>query len=231
VRIGILGATRTLANLIDYIPKANCQKRQMKVYRSKTVLDNSKVKPLVMSDTKFWDDSTYPDIIEAIVKTKSRDWTTPQTAGTLTKGSSGIAKATWTALRGKAYESAEMIGAMLACLSYETDTNTFKDYIISAAPNLLYNTQSKVYRLHPNKGDNDGTQLHSEIIMGEQLLALLAAMEAAQELPHGSNVSRKGLSGGKLTIEVDLFIEKAAMCGGCLGMWNDKMAKASYRVA
>ncbi len=226
MRIGILKATRTLPDLISYIPKAGCGKRQFKLFRSGTKMGASKVKPLVMCDPDFWTEQDYPEIIEAIVAAASRDWKAAQTAGDKSN-SKGVAKAKWTAIRGKAYESVEMIGAMLVRMSYDDA----KDYVVSAAPNLLYNTGAKTYAVHPNKGDNQGTQIHSEMIMGEQLLALVAAMKGATELPLGQKVARKGLSAGDLSIDVDLFIEKAAMCGGCEGTWNDHLKGVDYRLA
>ncbi|HTU20113.1 MAG TPA: hypothetical protein VMG10_18760 [Gemmataceae bacterium] len=226
MRIGILGFYRTLDDLISYVPKAGCGKRQMKVFRSKTVLDNSKVKPLVMCDTEFWNERGYPQIIEALVAAESRDWTTPQTAGTKTKVSKGVSSAKWKSIRGKAYEDAEMVGAILVRLAYDESS----DYIVSAAPNLLFNTKSKKYKVHPNTGDNDGTQLHSEVLMGEQLLALIDAMKGASETNPLTNKSRGGLSAGDLTIDIDIFIEKQEMCGGCKGMWKDRMSATTYRV-
>jgi hypothetical protein len=192
-------------------------------------MGSSKVKPIVMRDTGFWT-GDYSAIISAVAATGSRNWTTPQTGGDkVTSGVLGITSEDWTDIRGPKYRNTEMIGAMVAKLSYGEAT----DYIVSAAPNLLYASNTSEYKDH-TAGDNKGTQIHSEMIMGEQLTALVKAMQATPETPLGAGRARPGLSHGTLTIDADMFIEKGSMCDACRGTWNKLIqayAGSTYRIA
>ena len=214
--IGILGAQRNIPNNLSYTPKDGCGARTFALSRAGTALNQSKVKPLILCDTDFWPDANYPEIIEAIAESISRDWTSPQQAGTKLTGSQGIAAEAWTALRGRKYRNTEMIGIMLAKLAHGTAT----DYVVSAAPNILYKSSNKTYLDH-TAGDNPGTQIHSEMSMGAQLAALITALKGC-----------RGFVATGLSIDADLFIEKGSMCDGCLGTWTrliQPFAGSQYR--
>jgi hypothetical protein len=135
-----------------------------------------------------------------------------------TGGAAGINNTQWTTIRGVDYRGAEMIGAMMARLVYTENAASVTGYVVSAAPNILYKSSTAAYSAH-NSGPagNDGTQVHSEMIMAAQLTALLAAVEATQEPIPNSTRTRPALSGGQLNIDVDLFIEKGTMCRGLQG--------------
>jgi hypothetical protein len=151
-----------------------------------------------------------------------RDWTNPADFGAAgTGGATGINSTQWTTIRGVDYRGAEMIGAMMARLVYSEDGASVTDFVVSAAPNILYKGSTGTYSTH-NSGPtgNDGTQVHSEMIMAAQLTALLAAVKATQEPLPDSNRTRPALSAGQLNIDVDLFIEKGTMCAGCTGTWD-----------
>jgi len=226
--IGILRATRNLPDQISYIPKAGCSARQITIVRSTTVLGESNVKPIVMRDPDLWND--YSSVIAAVVSAKSRDWTSPQTAGTrVTNGALKISNESWSDIRGRKYQNTEMVGAMVAKLSYADAT----DYVVTAAPNMLFASNTSSYKDH-TAGDNKGTQIHAEMTMGAQLMALVTAMRDAPETAQGAARPRPGLSAGALLIDADMFIEKGSMCDGCLGTWNRLIRDypaSTYRIA
>lgn len=208
--IGILGERRNVGPQISYVPVKGGATRTYTLFRATTVLGQSKVKPLVMCDTDFWANAAYAQIIQAIADSVSRDWTTPQQAGTRKSGA-GINVDDWDTLRGKKYQNTEMLGAMVAKLTYGTDAGQVHaptDYVVSAAPNMLYSSKKGAYLDH-TKGDNAGGQIHAEMSMGAQLCALVDALKGT-----------RGFLASKLKIDADLFIEKTSMCDGCLGTWN-----------
>ena len=211
--IGILREVRNIGPNLTYTPKEGCGARTITLSRAgaDNALGQSQMRPLVMCDTDFWPDATYPEIIEAIAESVARDWTTPQQAGTKKTGSQGIKPTVWSDLRGRKYRNTEMIGMMLTKLTYGTATGAGApptDCIVSAAPNVLYNSTTKKYLDH-TAGDNPGTQIHAEMSMGAQLKALIEALKGC-----------RGFLATKLKIDADLFIEKGSMCDGCRGTWT-----------
>lgn len=112
----------------------------------------------------------------------------------------------------------EMVGAMIVCMGYSSEAHPVTDYVVSAAPNLLYKQNTREYKLHTS-GDNDGTQIHSERFLATQLEALFEALKGVQETPRGSYTQRGGLSGGEVRASVDVFIEKGSMCTACSNTW------------
>ena len=236
--IGILRASWTIPESFTYTPKKDCDLRNMTLFRSDTELGSSKVKPLVMCDTLFWSRDAYENIIKAIASAGTRNWTTPQDAGKkITGGAAGISDPEWQTFRGVKYRATEMIGAMIVCLTYPIGGNQTPatDYLVSAAPNMLFKSNARAdqkYKDHTS-GDNDGTQIHSEMFFAAQLAELIRKMKAARETPQGSHQAVTGLSRGGLTCDVDMYIEKGSLCGGCSATWEKFKADhagTSYRI-
>ena len=221
--IGILGQDRNIGPNLNYTPAEGCTARSITLSRAGAddALGQSKVKPLLMVDPDFWADATYPQIIQAIADSVSRDWTTSsRQTGTKKTGSVGIKRQVWRDLRGQKYAATEMIGAMLAKLLWRRNKTVHADYVVSAAPNMVFNTRTQRYLDH-TAGDNPGGQVHSEITMGAQLKALVDALRGCY-----------GFTAGTLTIDADLFIEKGSMCDACRGTWNTLIqgyAGSAYR--
>jgi len=215
--IGILGEVRNIQNVLSYIPKEDCGARSFTLVRSNKVLGQSKVKPLLMCDLNFWAQDIYELMVQSIANAVTRDWTSPQQAGTKVKGGQGINSDDWTTYRGDDYKNTVMIGMMIAKLTYGVavgKTNAPTDYLVSAAPNVLYNSKKKSYLDHIPKGDNDGTQIHSEMSMAAQLKALFVALGNSRNFVVTD-----------LKCDADIFIEKGSMCDGCLGTWT-QLAKS-----
>ena len=101
-----------------------------------------------MRGTTFWVDTDYASIIGAIAGAGSRDSTSTHTTGDRTAGgSAGISQPQWNIFRGTKYQNTEMIGAMVAKLTYGKDSNFNTDYLVSAAPNVLFNTTTQTYKI------------------------------------------------------------------------------------
>jgi hypothetical protein len=151
-----------------------------------------------------------------------RDWQNENDFGAVAGGgAAGINNTQWGIIRGVDYRNAEMIGAMMARITYTANGSSVTDFVVSAAPNILYKTSTASYSTHSSGPQgNDGTQVHSEMVMAAQLEALLTAVQATPEPIPGSTRTRPALSGGQLNIDVDLFIEKGTMCAGCTGTWD-----------
>jgi hypothetical protein len=212
--IGILGEGRNFTTL-NYTPKEGCTARTINLVRSDTALGQSKAKPLLLCDLGYWGQDTYELMVATVASALTRDWTSPYVAGNKRKGGQGITGKTWGDYRGDDYKDTVMIGIMLAKLTYGDAVGTTRpptDYIVSAAPNVLFKSG---YKNHPVRGDNDGTQIHFETSMAAQVKALILGLG-----------NTRGFLASKLKCDTDLFIEKGSMCDACLGTW-DKL-KESY---
>jgi hypothetical protein len=257
--IRVLGATREIPAQVGYFAKAGTARRQFTVSRSDTALGQTSFRPLILCDPAFWNANSYPDIIGAIADANMRDWTATSANGALTTGATGIPSGTWTNLRQVAvgFGNTEMIGLMLVMLRY----GGFIDFLVSAAPNMLFvnNPQATANQNRGNTGaptiagtwnshgggDNNGTQVHAEMVLAGQLLAFHSAMTTVRSQPIEPSlaavVAKPGLQTmvtppqpavrGRnappplpaeevMTIDVDLFIEKGSLCPGCFGTWQ-----------
>lgn len=81
------------------------------------------------------------------------------------------------------------------------------------ATGLLYNSQAKTYGNH-TASDNKGTQIHFEMVVGQQLVVLI------------NRLIQAGFQKNTLRFDVDLLIEKSSMCEGCRGTWNNIVVPA-----
>lgn len=206
--IGILRKFQ-IADTLSYTPKDSCTARTCNLVRADTALGQSKVKPLLMCDLGYWAEDVYKLMVQTIANAVTRDWTSPQVAGTKRTGGQGITTKTWEGYRGDDYQDTVMIGIMMAKLTYGLPAANQlppTDFVVSAAPNMLFKGG---YKNHPVRGDNDGTQIHFETCMAGQLRALFQALKGA-----------RGFTISELKCDTDLYIEKGSMCDACLGTWN-----------
>jgi hypothetical protein len=211
----LLGSGRRLSDEISYTPSAGTAARKLQLFESDTALGTGGVIPWVLRDTLFWSASDYPRIINAAAATKSYDWDLAAPTKTAS-GLSGIKKTAWEEIRGTTYDNTEMVGVMLATLTY--DNNTVR--IISAAPNVLYSEKTGYSNHLKTAKGNVAGQNHSEMLFAAQLTALVKELKDNDEIPTGAFTPRKGLSQGALGIDVDLMIEKNVMCVGCSAVWK-----------
>lgn len=248
--IRILGASREVPAQINYLPKAGCSQRQFVVSRADSAFGKTTLRPLILCDTGFWNQTTYPDVIEAIADSGMRVWnSTDDGARKSPGGAAGIAGGTWTELRRVAagFSGTVMIGLMMAVIRYKG----FMDIVVTAAPNMLFKSTTRQYLTH-TAGDNEGTQIHAEMVMAAQLEAFHSAITTSRQTPVVVNpnstletriatapqavmVPKPGQTptgGGRRTatapveteeamlFDVDMFIEKGTLCEGCAGTWR-----------
>lgn len=220
--IGILRSTYSFDSPITYTPIAGATPRNLTITRSQTTI-GAKIKPLVLCDTGFFSADSYAGIIDAMSSTGMRNWDDPQTPKQPAKAT--ITKRQWTDFRGREYANTEMIGSMLVKIVYRSGDFEPVDFIVSAAPNMLFGKGK--YADHTAGDNKAGGQIHSEIFMCAQLSALLSAMKAARETPVHTQTRRAGLSAGPVEIDAQMYIEKGSLCDGCRGTWNQLVTRVA----
>ncbi len=217
--IQFLNAGRNIANTLSYTPKTGVGARTMNLVRSNTTL-GGKIRPLILHDPDFWPLADYLKIVAEIGEKPNRDWESTNVTKAMA-GVSTLGQTAWDTLRGKKYKGTVMVGAMVAALEY----CNMKDFVVSAAPNILYKAPKSAkegdgYKPHLVKGDNTGEQIHTEMIFAAQLQSLFTAMKDATEIPRGQQIAVPGLSKGIASADVDILIEKSSLCPGCTGTWQ-----------